>query len=113
MIVYAEIANTPAKQIQGLSFREKLGEQEGMLFVFPRATIREFWIKDMRFPLDVIWINEDTVVGISPDVPIPSGSVIPRMNSGVPSQYVLEVHAGFASRYNIQAGDRLDIRLGS
>lgn len=109
--VTAEIADTDTKRIQGLSGRPRLGETEGMLFIFDAPAVQQFWMKDMRFGLDVIWINEGTIQGISAHVPPPSGGAIPRMGSDVPVQYVLEVPAGFAEKYRILAGDRVDISI--
>ena len=57
--ILADIAETPAARAQGLSGKEKIGEDEGMLFVFPKAGRYGFWMKDMRFPIDIVWIGED------------------------------------------------------
>src|SRR5687768_8240241 len=68
--VRAEVADDEASRRQGLSGRERLGADEGMLFVLPGDS-PSFWMKGMRFPLDIIWIRQGRVVDISADVPPP------------------------------------------
>lgn len=57
-----EVVNTPQSIEQGLSGRETL-ETDGMLFVFPQAAPRAFWMKDMRFAIDILWIRDGKIVG--------------------------------------------------
>ncbi|MBI4122817.1 MAG: DUF192 domain-containing protein [Parcubacteria group bacterium] len=102
-----EIADTRQLQIRGLSGRPSLGEREGMLFVYENPQALSFWMKDMRFAIDIIWIDEyKTIVGIAPDI---SPDTFPQtFSSGLPVQYVLEISAGWADRYGVIVGDRID-----
>jgi uncharacterized membrane protein (UPF0127 family) len=52
-----ELATTVIQQAKGLSGRTGLGENDGMLFLFNRPAIQSFWMKDMNFPIDIIWIG--------------------------------------------------------
>src|SRR6266404_1229193 len=72
-IIYVEIANTDQSREQGLSGRDKLTDSQGMLFDFKNTgvTAPGFWMKDMKFNLDLIWIRENQIVGITPNVPHP------------------------------------------
>lgn len=101
-----ELALTPEEQEQGLSGRPGLDADKGMLFIFPEPGTYSFWMPDMNFPIDIIWINDSKVVDISADVPNdfdPADPVFYR--PAVPAQYVLEVNAGFAKRMGIDIGD--------
>lgn len=80
-----------------------------MLFVYSEERKRTFWMKDMRFPLDLIWISADcTVAGITENAPIPepgqSERDLPRFSSEVPVSHVLEVNAGTSQRHQITTG---------
>ena len=99
-----EIADEPSEQTQGLSGREKMAEDEGMLFVFPQPFIASFWMKDMRFSLDFIWLDENgVIIAITPYI---SPDTYPQtFQPPSPVKYVLEVNAGWSTRYNIKAGD--------
>src|SRR4030042_2564613 len=57
--IFVEIADTPEKRSQGLSGRDNLSQNQGMLFIFNQPAIPSFWMKDMNFPLDFIWINNN------------------------------------------------------
>lgn len=102
-----ELAETPNEQWRGLSGREKLDAGSGMLFVFPGKGVRNFWLKDMNFPLDIIWIDENTVVKVDRNLP-PGGPAPNESYSSIwPINYVLEVNAGFAEKHDIRAGDEV------
>ncbi|MDO8655120.1 MAG: DUF192 domain-containing protein [bacterium] len=100
-----EIADTIAKQVRGLSGHQPLKENEGMLFMYENPRVLSFWMKDMRFPIDIIWIDEHkNIVGIASDI---SPDTFPQtFSSAVPVQYVLEVSAGWAEFHGVVAGDQ-------
>ena len=107
-----EVAQTPAERRQGLSGRDSLQPMTGMLFVFESGRATSFWMKEMRLPLDFIWIGEEcTVVDTEPNVPPPAEGTadaeLPTYSSGVPAVYVFEVNAGDVERYGIAVGDRV------
>lgn len=98
-----EVADTPGKRSWGLMYRNKMGTDEGMLFVFPDERDQSFWMKNTPLSLDIIFMDtRGRVVGIIHDtVPFSTRSV----GIGVPSRYVLEVRAGLARRNGIVVGD--------
>ncbi len=102
------IADSTAEQMQGLSGVERLDDDEGMLFVFPDTAPRQFWMKDMRFPLDVLWIADGVVADISHSVPAPTAADIPRMGTELEVNQVLEIRGGTARRLGISVGDRVE-----
>lgn len=104
-----EIADNVISQAKGLSGRESLPEKNGMLFVFSDLAKRGFWMPDMHFSLDIVWIKGDEVVGISENIP-PAGFGEPQIYYPPESvDKVLEVNSGSAKKYNIQAGDKIVI----
>lgn len=106
-IVNVEIAGTAEKHYQGLSNRENLCENCGMLFVFPDKKERTFVMRDMNFPLDIIWIDDDKIVKIDKNLPSEGSNPKILYSSGQPVNYVLEVNAGFCDKNNIKIGDKI------
>ena len=105
-----EVADTQAAQQQGLSGRESLAEGTGMLFVFDQERFLSFWMKDMNFPLDMVWIDASCeVVDISRDVPIPEPGQtlagLPTYGPETPAMYVLEINAGASAAGGFGPGD--------
>jgi len=109
--VFVGLADTPAQRAQGLSGRDSLAENTGLLFVFDRPGRHGFWMKDMKFSLDIIWIMDDTIVDIWPNAPSPTKGNILRYAPKSQANYVLEVNSGFAEKYNIKVGDSVSIDL--
>ena len=105
-----DLAITPEEHQQGLSGREHMAVDEGMLFVFEEERPLSFWMKEMRFPLDIIWIDSQCqLVGVSANMPIPppeaESSQIPRTQSPAPARYVLELNAGAWTEAGLSEGD--------
>jgi uncharacterized membrane protein (UPF0127 family) len=111
-----EIASTMLEQTRGLSFRPSLGASDGMLFIFAAGSVQSFWMKDMNFPLDMIWISGATVVGFAQNVPMPASGAallsLPTYVSPGNTDKVLEVNAGTVAKYNIRVGDAVTIGAG-
>lgn len=106
-----EVANTPTNRSKGLGGRDSLAQDSGMLFVFSQKNSYQFWMKGMRFPLDIIFISDNKIVDIIKNVPIPTPSTpdqkLPRYSSSTPFDQVLEVNAGFVDAHNNQIGDTI------
>lgn len=103
-----DIASTDASREKGLSKRESLEKNEGMLFIFDRPGVHTFWMKDMRFPIDIIWFREGKVVELLPDVPVPIlGQPLPRYTALEAADAVLEVNRGFIKKYGVTPGMEL------
>jgi uncharacterized membrane protein (UPF0127 family) len=101
-----EIATSSAAHQKGLSGRRLLDADRGMLFIFSRPDRYRFWMPDMYFPLDMIWIQDNKVVDIDKDVSNEFNPAAPKFytpSSAV--RYVLEVNAGFSMRHGIRIGD--------
>lgn len=108
--INAEVAASVLKHSAGLSARESLDADHGMLFVFPKPQSLTFWMKGMRFPLDFIWIRNNVVVDISPHIQPPHNvfdfSIVrPKELANM----ALEVNAGTVKRLGIKIGDPVEI----
>jgi len=122
-VVSLEIADTEPKRQRGLMFREKLAEDEGMLFVFEQSGEYPFWMQNCRIALDIIWLDEKfRIVSIAESVPpcrmpgceppcssmqCPSYPPAP----GTSAKYVVEVAAGFAKRHAVKTSQILAVQL--
>lgn len=104
-----EVARSPQALERGLSGRETLLEGEGMLFVFSQSGLPMIWMKDMRFPLDILWLNQgvlvDKIESAPPAGPSPEVSYLPEAQADM----VLEVPAGTVQKHGLKIGDPLDI----
>ncbi len=102
------MADEPAKWQRGLSGVRSLGELEGELFIFDSAGVYGIWMKDMQFPIDVIWIdNNFKVVHIEKNI---SPGTYPQVFANTtPARFVLEVNANFANSFAITEGSLLTL----
>lgn len=105
-----EVADVASERSQGLSGRSALANDEGMLFVFPESGRFGFWMKDMEFSIDIIWIDEDKrIVHIEENV---SPSTYPEaFYSSTNARYVLEVYTGQAAAQGLGLGDEVVIDI--
>lgn len=105
----AETVATPDEQELGLSNRESLPADHGMYFVFDNTAERTFWMKNMKFPLDIIWIKDDEVAGVDYGA-MPEGEMPTSFyySKGAINR-VLEINKGEAMKYNIKKGDKIKI----
>lgn len=104
--VQVEVADAEGARKRGLSGRDLLGENEGMLFVFGRDEAWGIWMKDMRFAIDIVWLSsESAVLSIAPDV---SPETYPKVfYPSTPARYVLELPAGFVAAHALAIGSKV------
>jgi hypothetical protein len=106
--VTVEIADTHDERILGLSGREFLKPNTGMFFVFDDPDTYGIWMKDMKFNLDIIWLDQfGEIIHIKEDATpesYPDTTFVPDK----PALYVLEVPAGFIQEKHLELGDRID-----
>ena len=106
-VLEVEVMKTQEEQIRGLSGRELLAENTGMLFVYDKPVIPGFWMKDMNFSIDIIWIGEDrSIVDITENLAPETYPI--TFSPASPVQYVLEVNAGWAQEHSIEIGDSIE-----
>ncbi|PJZ85328.1 DUF192 domain-containing protein [Leptospira harrisiae] len=98
-VLKLEIANTPSTRATGLMYRTKLGEDEGMLFVFPHSDYLSFWMKNTLIPLSIGYFSEDMRLLESFDMkPNQTEEVY---NARKPAMYALEVNQGWFAKHKI------------
>lgn len=106
-----EVADTDAEKSKGLGFRESLATDSGMLFIEETPQKYTFWMKGMQFPIDFIWILNDEIVDIIPNVPPPiegqSDETLERYAPLTEINRILETNAGFVDQNNITVGDKI------
>jgi len=107
-----EIADTIKKRSLGLGKRTSLKKGWGMLFVFEKRKPHRFWMKDMQFPLDVIWLDNHRIVHIihnaTPDNYMDEPEI---MTSPFPVNFVLEIAAGQAEKLRLKTGQRMKFKF--
>ncbi|NCN52538.1 DUF192 domain-containing protein [Candidatus Parcubacteria bacterium] len=103
-----EVVTSASDLQKGLGGRTSIGDADGMLFVFPKENYYGFWMEDMQFAIDIIWITgEGSVVYIADNVTPESYPHVYKPAS--PALYVLEVPAGDAARFNIATATDITI----
>lgn len=106
-----EVADSESEKQIGLSEKTSLQDNEGMLFVFNSPDYYSFWMKEMDFPIDIIYINGDKVTSVVKNAqpPTSNSTELPIFRPEEPSDRVLEINAGLADKYNIQKGTTVKI----
>jgi uncharacterized membrane protein (UPF0127 family) len=105
-----ELAVTPLQRSRGLMFRDELPAGQGMLLVFPDTGFRSIWMKNVRFPLDLIWLDRShRVVHFEKNVPPCAKEPCPDYHSLRKAASVLELNAGAVETLGIQLGHQLEI----
>ena len=108
--IAAEVARTDAEQTRGLGGRDGLAPGAGMVFPYDEPRRRAFWMKDMRFDIDIVWIRDGRIVDVSRFVPARRErptllDALPTFEPREPADTVLEVVAGTADARGWQIGD--------
>jgi uncharacterized protein len=113
LVLVTDISVTNEQRTKGLSEKDDLAENEAMLFVFGSEAKHTFWMKDMKFPIDIIWIDSDkTIIHIENNLqPCSSEVLCPTYKPNDDSTYVLETVGGFAEKYDILKGTRVGFEL--
>ena len=107
-----EVSDTPEKRSLGLGKRDKLKNGWGMLFVFEKRIPHSFWMKNMRFPIDIIWLDNQRIVELAENVPPPQVGESPKvMEPSLPSNFVLELESGRARALELKVGKKLSYQF--
>ncbi len=113
LVLRTDISANNEQRTKGLSVKDGLAENEAMLFVFDNEGEHTFWMKNMKFPIDIIWINSNkTVVHIEHSLqPCNLEFLCPTYNPGEDSLYVLETVGGFAEKHDVVQGSQVEFEL--
>lgn len=110
VIIPVDISDTDRLREKGLSGRLSLAPNEGMFFIFPKEHRYSFWMPDMHFPIDMVWITDGKIVDITANVSNEFDPHNPKYyRPKVPVKYVLEVNAGFMERHGLGIGDSVNL----
>jgi uncharacterized membrane protein (UPF0127 family) len=104
-IIDIEIADTPDERSQGMMYRSEITDDKGMLFIFERSEERQFWMKNTKVSLDIMFADENfQIVTIYKHTTPYSEASLPSFKN---AKYVIEVSGGFTNRYHIAEGDQV------
>ncbi len=106
----AKLADTMLLRAQGLSGHAPLGINEGMLFIFPSPSSGSFWMYNMLFPIDVVWIRNRKVIGITEDARPMSETGYRLYHPPAPYDLVLELSSHSAKKYGVRVGNAVSYR---
>jgi uncharacterized membrane protein (UPF0127 family) len=105
------LAETSQDQAIGLAKYNKLEQNQGMLFLFDKGDFYSFWMKDMKFPIDIIFIQDNKVVDVFNSVPVWPNENLPVYTTKTKANKVLEINAGLANQYKIKIETIVNIKL--
>ncbi|WP_296382344.1 DUF192 domain-containing protein [Winogradskyella sp.] len=104
-----EIADNEYETQTGLMYRTKLETNHGMLFIFPDVQMRNFYMKNTKIPLDIIYIDESkTIISFQKNAKPFDETSLP---SDAPSKYVLEINGGLSDVWQLAVGDKIDFKV--
>ncbi len=109
--VTVEVVSKQVDMDRGLMYRTSLEQNKGMLFVFPNDNKDGFWMKNMHFNLDIVWISlNGRIVFIGPNIPACSADPCPVYTPLAQARYVLEINSGYSTSHHWKVGDKLDLK---
>ena len=105
------VADSPKEQEIGLSETKSLPQDQGMIFIFEKPDYYAFWMKNMKLPIDIIYIKNDRIVTIQSNAAPPKEKESPIVYTPTePSDKVLEINAGLSEEYDLKKGDTVEIK---
>ena len=105
-----EIMQSPEERALGLMYRQKISEDQGMLFIFDQPLKVNFWMKNVQFSIDMIFIDEtNTIVHIEKNVPPCHKDPCPTYSSISEVKYVVEVVSGFCDKFNVKTNQTIEV----
>lgn len=104
LCIRAEVVATEKSRERGLMFRKSMRQDQGMLFVFEKEALYNFWMKNTRFPLDIIWIDSQKRIVDIYEYALPCKDVCKDISPKATALYVLEVNAGLVKKHKIKIG---------
>lgn len=105
-----EVARTPQQQATGLMYRTTLADNRGMLFLFEPPQVVGFWMKNVRIPLDMLFIKDGKISAIATDVPPCKTAACPTYGPTTPIDQVIELRGGVAAKLGIKVGQTVQIQ---
>ncbi len=106
-VIKAEESSSALDQYLGLSNRPSLCADCGMIFIFPEKQEREFVMRNMNFPLDIIFLDDGKIINIAANLKPEGDYPVNRYKSSAPANRVLELNGGYSEKYGLKAGDTI------
>lgn len=108
-VITVEVAATEAQKQKGLGDRSSMAPNHGMLFSYDHKEQYNFWMRGMRFPLDILWIDGNKIVDITENVPNPKPGESPVVvKPDVAVNRIVEINAGMVEQFGIKVGDTVE-----
>ena len=110
-VIRAELVTNQADLLRGLKYRESMAEDEGMLFAYGKSGNYRFWMHEVKFPIDLIWLDTDhRIVQLIHKAPPCPGKpeTCPVYGGDFTALFVLELNAGMAAKHGLKPGMALD-----
>lgn len=108
--IFVEVVDTKSELERGLSGKLALKDKQGMLFIFPKESVLPFWMKEMNFAIDIIWLDENMKVVHIVEGAMPEN--YPEIYKNIiPAKYVLEINSGASKDYGIEIGSVLAVDM--
>ena len=104
-----EVAKTIIQKTNGLMYREKLDKNRGMIFSFMFSWYRFFWMKNVKIPLDIIFVNSKNKILVIHEASVEKGFFYKMYSSHGLCKYVIEANMGFCRKNNIKKKDLIEI----
>lgn len=105
------LATSPTEQEVGLAKFDRIEDNQAMLFVFKTPAYYSFWMKNMKFPIDIIFIKGNTIIDIFENVPVVKSGELPVYTPKGKADKVLEMNSGLTKKYGIKVGDKVNLNL--
>lgn len=108
-----DVAKTQEEKEVGLSDKTQLADNQGMVFTFDNPGYYSFWMKKMKFPIDIVFIRDNRIVEVYPNAQPPTSETesLPIYTPLEPADMVLELKAGQADKNNLKKGDEIKVNL--
>jgi uncharacterized membrane protein (UPF0127 family) len=106
-----EVAKTPEQQAMGLMYRTSLPDNRGMLFEFKPARWVNFWMKNCKISLDMIFVRDGVVKAIQASAPPCTADPCPTYGPNTPVDQVIELRGGRAAELGLKVGDRIEVEF--
>lgn len=114
-VVHAYVADQSAEHQLGLGNVESLSDGYGMVFVFSTMAERSFWMKNVPYPIDIIWLQDSEIVAITAHVPDADpdapDATLPTYSANMPINGAIELPAGFSEEHGITVGQTVLLKL--
>lgn len=109
--IQLEVAKTSEQQAMGLMYRTSLADDRGMLFEFQPARLVNFWMKNCKLSLDMIFLRDGVVTAIAAETPPCTADPCPTYGPDTPVDRVIEIRGGRAAELGVKVGDRIEIEF--